>query len=252
MIIMRRTLWAEILKIKGALALRLAILAPVATAGLLFLMTYQRADYYRSQVTDAWSQLNHEMLIFWAMLALPLFITLETALLAELEHGNNQPKHLYALPLPRWTVYATKQLVGLLLIGLSQALLMVLVLLVGWLLSAIKPVIGFEAQVPWARMLRFNVAIHLASWLIISIHTWVGLRWRGFVVAMAVGFVATLGAVMIAGLGWATFYPWVLPFEVVKGFLSGDLKWTVPLVGCLVGIMVAFLGCWEVTRRDVL
>jgi hypothetical protein len=41
----------------------------------------------------------------WATLMMPLFITIETALIAGLEHSENQWKNLLAFPIPRWTIY---------------------------------------------------------------------------------------------------------------------------------------------------
>ena len=52
------------------------------------------------------------VLNLWAILALPLFITLETALLAQTEHSEKHWKHLFALAVPRWVYYAAKWLTG--------------------------------------------------------------------------------------------------------------------------------------------
>jgi lantibiotic transport system permease protein len=57
------------------------------------------------------------------VLALPLFITLEVALLAGLEHGQDHWKDLFVLPIPRWTIYTAKLATAALLLALSLVLL---------------------------------------------------------------------------------------------------------------------------------
>jgi hypothetical protein len=59
------------------------------------------------------------VLFLWCLLGLPHLVALETALLAGSEHRENTWKHLFALPIPRWTICAAKLLVGSGLVGLS-------------------------------------------------------------------------------------------------------------------------------------
>jgi hypothetical protein len=64
---------------------------------------------------------------------LPLFVTLETGQLSALEHHNKTWKQLYVLPVPRWAVYASKQVIALGLIGLSMIVLAAMTVGVGLL-----------------------------------------------------------------------------------------------------------------------
>jgi hypothetical protein len=183
---------------------------------------------------------------------LPLFVTLETALLGGLEHANHQWKHLFALPLARWTVYVAKLIVGAGLIGLSMVVLVGLTVLSGLTLRVLKPGLGFEAPIPLAQFLHVTGLVYLAAWLIISVHTWVGLRWRSFVVAMGVGIAATVVAVMVVESDWAGYYPWTLPGLIAMTLRKGQVLTHQALAGGVGGVIVGILGCWEVTRRDVL
>jgi hypothetical protein len=65
-----------------------------------------------------WQSLWRGTLTIWAVFLLPLLITVETALLAGIEHGERQWKHMFALPIPRAAIYVAKfgVLQGLLLI----------------------------------------------------------------------------------------------------------------------------------------
>lgn len=213
----------------------------------------QDDEFFKSATFDAWTDLSNLAAIFWALLMLPLFVTLQSALLAGLEHRNDQWKYLYALPLPRWTIYAAKQVGVVALMALSHLALLVLILLGGGLLSLLRPGLGFETGIPWSELVQRMVVIYLASWLIIAIHTWVGLRWQSFVVALGVGCVLTVAGVAIINSQWGSFYPWALPGTLVNQLNKGvPFPWSEFLVGSLGGIAVALLGCWDVTRREVL
>jgi hypothetical protein len=118
-------LWAEILKTKRTVALRMAVLTPAVLMALMMFAGYNAPfGFLLSQRTDLWLALTQRSLLVWTLLALPLSITLEAALMAGLEHAENQWKNLFALPVPRWTVYLSKLLVVVALVtssGLSPS-----------------------------------------------------------------------------------------------------------------------------------
>jgi hypothetical protein len=248
-----RALWAEQLKIKGTLALWLAPLAPLVIIALQVAVVLERQEYYRQQnVADAWVEYGGQIVFLWTMLMLPLFITLETALLGNLEHGNSQWKHLFALPIPRGAIYAAKQVSAMVIIGLSMTALYVYIVLSGLGLRLVVPGLGLDAPVPWAGFLRYVALAYLASWLILSIHTWIGLHWHSFVVASSVGIAAMVVAVVLIQSDWSQWYPWTMPGLVASGLEQGKDILPQLLIGSLGGLGVALLGGWEVTQRDVL
>ncbi len=253
MSILIRSLSAEILKLRRTLALWLAVIGPLSIVGLEFLVTWQRGAAYFRQTENAWFKFGREMFFASSMMVLPLFIALQAALLAGLEHGNEQWKHLHALPLPRWGVYAAKQLVGMALIGLSIGLLVFGTVLAGLALHVLDPAFGFAAAIPWGRFFKFAAGVYLASWLMVSIHTWIGLRWKSFVLAMTVAVVATLLAMVVrADSAFSRVYPWAMPSVLSYAFRTGRVSWLPVVWGSLGGVAVAAWGSRAVTRRDVL
>jgi hypothetical protein len=203
-------------------------------------------------VADAWIEYGGQAVFLWAVLLLPLFITLETALLANLEHVNGQWKHLFALPVSRGAIYAAKQVSGMAIIGLSMIALYLYIPLSGLALRLLVPGLGFEAPVPWGPFARYIGLAYLASWLILALHTWIGLRWQSFVVASAVGVAAMVVAVVAIQSDWAAWYPWTLAGLVANGLEAGEEILPQLLLGCLGGLAAALLGGWDVVRRDVL
>ncbi len=248
-----RALYAEQLKLKRTLALLLAPLMPLVIVVLQVAILWDGREYYAARdFADTWIFYGGQITFLWTVMMLPLFITLETALLANLEHANSQWKHLYALPIPRGAIYAAKQASSMAVIGLSTVALYIYIILSGWGLRVLLPGLGFEAPVPWLEFARYTAISYLASWLMISIHTWVGLRWKSFVVASATGVVATVVLVFLLQSEWGPWYPWSLPALVVNGLGAGEDVWNWVLVGSLGGIGAALVGGWDVVRRDVL
>ncbi len=245
-----RALSAETLKLKRTLAVWLTLLAPLAVVFLSIAIMLESPQYAYSQKDVAWVNLIERNLSLWALLMLPLFVTLEMALLGQLEHGPRMFKQTYALPIPRWAVYAAKQIAGLAVIALSMIALGVMTLAAGLLMRVLLPGAGFEVGVPWVALGQDILLAYLGGWLIISIHTFVSLRWPSFVVACSTGIVATIMGVMLISSKYAPFYPWTLPALVSINAANGD-PFLEPLLVALIGsVVVAVFGGWEVTRRD--
>jgi hypothetical protein len=93
---MLRVLHAELLKLKRTLAFRVVFVLPLLVALLQFFALWRvrkiGADF------KLWETLPTNMLSIWAVFMMPLLITLETALLNGIEHGDRLWKHLLALP----------------------------------------------------------------------------------------------------------------------------------------------------------
>src|SRR5688572_23908477 len=97
---------------------------------LLNLFMFLRTKQFEAG-SDGWTYFVNGNMLFWGLLMLTLYITLETALLASLEHNHQGWKHLAALPISRAAVYAAKQITVMGVVALSM-----LVIVLGTWLSA--------------------------------------------------------------------------------------------------------------------
>ncbi len=245
-----RALGAETLKLKRTLAVWLAIVAPLGIAALTIMLFLQRPGITEAE-EGAWFMFVQQSGVIWTLLMLPLFVTLETALLAQVEHGQHGWKHLYALPIPRWTIYAAKQASCLIVIGLSMLVMAASMVGSGLLLRLILPGKGFEAAVPWALIGQMLGLGYLGAWLIMALHTFISLRWPSFVVACATGIGGTVAGVLIVNSKYAVYYPWALP-ALVSIPDAGEFPLLQPLLFSLIaGTLIMVLGGWHVTTRDV-
>jgi hypothetical protein len=240
-----RALHAETLKLKRTLAFRMIFVAPLLVAILQFFVIWNQrkpgADF------NLWGRISKESLSLWAIFMLPLLITLQTALINGVEHVEKQWKHIFALPVPRHTVYTAKLLIAQALAAASTLILCALIVLVGLALTLMRPDLPHAGAIPYVWILKHAAFVWMAAWLIIAIHTWISMRWPGFALALGSGIGGTFFAIFAASAGIAKYYPWLLPLNVfIEGRFAAAL-----LIGAAGGVVAAALGCVEFVRRDV-
>lgn len=248
-----RAMSAELLKTKRTLAIWMTLVTPLVVCAMQLLILLRVQGPYATEIRDAWQSSATNILNIWAILALPLFITLETALLAQSEHGEKQWKHLFALAVPRWAFYAAKWLTGALLLLLGQAFLFGGILLTGFLMHWVKPELGFGPTAPAGWILSTLGQVYLIALLMLSIHTWISLHFRSFTVAVGVGMAAAVSnIVMVNSKDGQHFFPWILTVNALPAIQDKSYLPAALAIGILGGLILAFAGGWEVTRRDVL
>lgn len=238
-------LHAEMLKLKRTLAFLMIFVAPLLVATLQFFVIWKQRSF--SADFQLWDALPRGTLGVWAVFMLPLLITLETALINGVEHGEKQWKHIFALPIPRHVVYTAKLLVTQALAAASTLILCALTVLAGLALTRLRPEAPHGGEIPYGFMLKYAAFVWLAAWLIIAIHTWVSIRWPGFALALGIGIGGTFFALFAASAQIGKYYPWLLPVNV---FMEERFAAAL-LLGAVGGVVAAVIGCVEFVRRDV-
>jgi len=242
---------AELLKLKRTLAFWLIFLAPAVILLLQLAMYFDHAEYYLNQDgLNPWKNFNQTMLVYWAFMMLPLFVTLESALVANLEHAHHNWKLLYVQPVSRWAVYIAKWIVNVMLVALSMLILLGFMLLGGNIIHLVYPEYLFEAGFPWSSTIQQLALVFAASLSIISVHVWVSMRWSSFVVACATGVGATIAAVFAFGSDYAIYYPWTIPGMLATGATGTEMTICL-IIGLGMGILMIGLGMWDITRQEV-
>ena len=262
----------EVLKLRRTLALWAAVVVPFVVIAMTLAMNLSRSrgTQFVLDHPNGWDTLMlDQTLVLWCFVLLPLFVALETALLAGLEHREKAWKHLFALPIQRWTIYVSKLLVGLALVCLSSLVLAAGTAFQGWLLLKFRPDLGLSHPVPWALIFSRNFGFIPVVLLMLAVQLWVAVRWRSFTVPIGVGITGTLIGVMLLrtlknsistpfGPFLASLFPWSLPYVMIAPLThsslpeaTAGLRETALLVGVLGGLFVSILGCWDTVRRDV-
>lgn len=238
---------AEMLKLKRTLAIRMVFVAPLLVAALNFFILWERRNV--GPDFKMWEIVSQVSLSSWAVFMMPLMITLETALLNGIDHGEKNWKHIFALPVHRSAVYAAKLLVAQGLILISTLFLTVISVLLGFLMLRLRPeMVAGAGPAPYGWMFKHAAMIWLAAWLIIAIHTWVSIRWPGFALSLGAGIGGVFFALFAASARVGKYYPWLLPINVLSEQRVSMALW----LGAVGGIAAAVIGCWEFVRRDVI
>jgi len=246
-----KTFYAESLKLKRTLAFWLALIAPLTIVLMQIGMFYDYGTINGPDGTPPWIWYIQMNIVFWGLLVIPLFVTLETALVGNMEHSSDHWKHLNALPVPRGILYAAKQFSGMALIAISSLALIIFMVAGGWLLCLLRPGIGLDAPVPWRQIFLYVGLTYMGAWLVLSLQTWVSIRGKRFVVACATGIALTIAGVFIIHADWGNFWPWALPGAIGNKFSENVVLVPELLFGSIGGVLVALLGGWDVARQDV-
>src|ERR1043165_4424126 len=142
-----RALHAELLKLKRTIAFRVIFVMPCFVALLQFFVLWKTkklpADF------NLWQMHASNSLQIWAVFMMPLLITLETALLNGIEHSDKQWKNLFALPVPRPSVYLSKIVVAQGLVLVSTFVLAVFTVIVGIVGTRFRPEFASVGPVPY-------------------------------------------------------------------------------------------------------
>lgn len=246
MISLFRAVHAEILKLKRTLAFRVIFALPFLVGLLEFFIVWRTKKFPAG--FNLWQTLPTNSFQVWAIFMLPLLITLETALLNGIEHSDKQWKHIFALPVPRHSIYLAKFIVAQALILISTAVLAVLIMIVGVAATYVRIELANAGPVPFGWIAKYTLLVWIAGWFIIAIHTWISMRWSGFPIALGAGIGGTFFALFAASASIGKYYPWLLPMNL---FLDGRFTAAIVL-GAAGGIIGALLGCVEFVRRDVI
>ena len=241
-----RALHAELLKLKRTLAFRVIFVLPFLVATLQFFIAWRTKKF--APGFNLWETLQTSSLQIWAVFMLPLLIALVTALLNGIEHSDRQWKHIFALPVPRSSIYFAKVIVAQALILISTFILATLIVVVGYAAMYLRPELANSGPAPYGWIAKNASLVWLASWLIIAIHTWVSMRWSGFPIPLGTGIAGTFFALFAATAAVGKYYPWLLPMNI---FVEGRATTAIGL-GVAGGVIVMVVGCWEFVRRDVL
>lgn len=243
---LRRACMAELLKLRGTLALAMAVAAPLLVVGVfsaqLLVMPVSSAPPDGGD--QAWQALSAGAMGLWCFLMLPLYTTLQAALLANMEHANRQWKHLLALPVPRHHHFFAKGWALALLSCASAAALYLAILLAGQVLPLLKPALGFQGPPPWQALLGAVFAATCASALMATLQLFVALRAGNFTVAVGVGMSASVAGFLVGqSPRYGPWYPWTMPLHTTTQ--DGQFQWTLAVAGLATALVLGgALGVW--------
>jgi lantibiotic transport system permease protein len=253
---MMQTAWAllsaEAIKLRRSAPVRLALAAPALLFLLELLTLFSRRTVNMTDPARLWRDLLSFGWVLWLGLFTPALIAFEAICLAALEHGGRQWKQLFALPVPRWSIFAVKMLVCGVLVAASF-FTFVATSVAGVLMFSGARGLHLAASIPWAEILLTAVRAYAACWFLIVVQSWLSSRFAGFAVPAGIAFAAMLFGVVLTGVGREYFgwwYPWTLPINVrPEGLYDAHNTLAPALFGAIAGVLLAPVASWDLGRR---
>jgi hypothetical protein len=241
---------AERLKLRRTLALRMSLVTPAVVVVLCVLqLGLTEAKWGQGGPEAAWRAFAGASFALWTFLMMPLFVTLEAALLAGIEHGDRQWKHLLALPVPRSAHYLAKWVALAALLFGAALVFVVLIALGGWVLMHVRPDAGLGGWPPWVWLLRRCTGMVAAGLFMAAIQLWVAIRWSSFTIAVAAGMSATVAGFLIGQSRFGHWYPWTMPVQLF--IREGQHAVFAMTASALGAAAVLALSLWEFSRREL-
>jgi hypothetical protein len=243
---------AEAIKLRRSAPVRLALAAPALLFVLELLTMFSRPRINLTNPTLLWRDLLSFGWVMWLGLFAPALVDFEAICLANLEHSGKHWKQLFALPIPRWRVFAVKMLFCGLLLGASFCAFTMTSVGGVLLFSGVRG-LNLASAIPWQEILLTALRGYAACWLLIVVHTWLSVRFPGFAMPAGIAFAAMLVGFLLVGLspdvfGW--WYPWTLPISVRPDGLYDSGNTLAPaLFGAIAGLLLAPLASWDLGRR---
>lgn len=225
----------ELRKLRGTLALLLCLVAPTLVVTVATLIAVRQDEL-------TWQSLLMNAFGLWAYFVLPLTAAALSALLAQIEHGPRAWDHLFALPVRRGSLILAKVATLALLIAGMCAWLVGLTYASGMAIGAPR------AQFPWAQAGLGGTLLWAASMLMTVIQLWVAIRFRSFVVPVALGLGGTFLVVAAMGAPEALVLPWAMPLGTLP--VPGGNPPLALAAGLGGGLLLLPLMVAHLARRD--
>lgn len=247
----------EMIKLRRTLAFWMMFLAPLGIVGLTVLFDIRLAANVSGADKDAWATLTRDTLGFWVVLMLPMFIALESSLMAQLEHSQKMWKHLFSLPSPRWTIYLAKLIITMMIVGVSIVTLLLGMIASGWILQnfGIRPDFRWVTPNPsWSIAIRTILLVFVLSWCMIALQIYVSMKWSSFIAAFGIGVVGSIMSfILVRSVTLAQIIPWSLPFNALEPYIKQQASLGTPLFVSLGGTLVfTLLGLWDLNTKDII
>lgn len=238
---MMALLRVELGKLRGSLALLVAVGAPALPGALAFLALVSNDQ------PGSWQDSFRFALPIWSLFLAPMIVAAFTALVAQIEHRERGWDYVLALPIPRWMLFATKAIVvfaGLVLMTVLAIAFAALGTIAGGAIGSGLPKDPF----PWAWIGEQAVLIVSAMATLVAVQLWIALRFASFIVPLLVGIGGTVVAiaVMITQTRQADWFPWVLPF---RALVSEDPQ-RYAIAGLVGGCVISAAMVIDLSRRE--
>lgn len=246
----------ELIKLKRTFAFWLTIISALLFPLLFFIAYALRHEALVPEIgVNPWAKFMTTQIENSIPFFIPIFIVLITGLIMQIEHKSLGIKHLFALPIPKWSVYFGKLSIVILAIITTYVYYYMAVLCSGLVLGLMYPDLEFLSFRPeHLRYINILITSFVASLAIIGIQFWLSFRFKNFITPLGVGMFLAIIGIIISQAPQSIYFPY--SFSV----LSVSLGDKIPLIFGFSSITVfstvsflatSILGFAHIKRLDI-
>mgnify|MGYP005991360023 CR=1 FL=1 len=233
----------ELIKLKRTFAFWLTIISAIVFPFLFFIAYFLK---HKAQIPKAginpWEKFMTIQIENSIPFLIPMFIVLITSLIMQIEHKSLGIKHLFTLPVPKWSIYLGKLTIVIFAIITTYVYYYIAILLSGTLLGLIHPDLAFlDFQPEHVKYIKILSNSLLASLGIVGIQFWLSFKVKNFIIPLGVGMFLAIIGIIISQAAQSIYFPY--SFSV----LSVSLGDKVPLILGVSSITVYSTICFLIT-----
>lgn len=204
---------AEMIKTRRSASFWISLIGS-AFIPLIFFLTYviQPAKNAMRLTNAPWEM--HYMQGYQAFSAflLPMFVILICSLIPQLEYKNNAWKQVFTTPQSIGTIFFSKYLSIIMMIVFLFVMFNIFMVLAGVIPSLIHPDLPFLSKsFDWAGLLKLNIKSFISLLAMISIQYWLSLRFRNFIVPIAIGLCLLITSLILLQWEHVSKVPYAYP-----------------------------------------
>lgn len=252
----KRSIAAEIYKFRRTFTLWLLILAPAFIPTIMFFVFWSKGHEIVGEGQNPW-QLMLGYSLNPASFLFPFFVMIVALFVNNIEHNANTWKLIYTQPLKRSTVFFSKMKVYIVMVFSSLMLFGLFTILVGYLLSVIRPELGFDQEFDKTLMYGLCFKLFLTSLAYASIQFAVSQKWKNLMLPLGIGLAGIISfMIVVQGWEYAEYHPYgyhILALRVPDGEefqLWENMKFIYRSVG--VAAVVFALSAWDMLRKRII
>lgn len=212
----------EVIKMKNTLGIWTALIFPALVVFMNFMIYHNRPKMLLSAEMNPWVMVTRNSVLIYSILFLPLFIAIITFYVNFNEHKSNAWRQVYALPVPKGSVYASKLFISFIIICLSMLFFYCIHYLSMILLKSLHPAIPFDKYVYDSIIWITFIKITLASAGILAIQFVISILSGNFIYPLGFGLIATFAGAFLSQWEKIIYYPYSFPYQATMDMIKNN------------------------------
>lgn len=240
----------EKLKIGNTLIPWLTLLAPLFVVTVAFVASYSGGDKVYRPGINPWENFSGHVLVGWSLFVFPIYLSLQSALYAGIEHQSRAWAYFYSLPIPKWAVHVSKLLMLTMLTATSHMALFFLAEGAGWIMGLVRPVYGFQYYSLHNILAAASASLFVTGLGMIALQWLISLYFESFLVPAALGLFATIAGAVSRGFAASDVSPYLWPTALLNATLDmNEWRFSYMLISLLSCVLTSATGIWLLGRK---